>query len=85
MIIGGRILPQKEDFLLQRALLRFPYNRFLKACLRCKADSEAASCGSETSQLLGMNSLSGPSCFWNTIAFLQSDLVEELAVEESFV
>lgn len=77
--------PQREGFLLQRALLRFPYNRFLKACLHCEADSEAALCGSETSQLLGMNSLSGCSHFWNMSAFLQSDLVEELAVEGSFV
>lgn len=42
MSIGSRILPQKEGFLLQRALLRFPYNRFLKACLYSKADSEPA-------------------------------------------
>lgn len=56
--IGGRILPQKEGFLLQRAPLGFPYNRFLKACLHCEADTELAWWGSETSQLLRMNSLS---------------------------
>lgn len=82
---GGRILPQKEVFLLQRALLRFPYNIFLQACLHCEADSEPASCGSETSQLLGMDSLSGRSHFWNTSAFLQSDLMEEVAAEGCFV
>lgn len=83
--ICGKILPQKEGFLLQRAPLRFPYNRFLKARLHCEADTELAPCGSETSQLLGMNSLSVCSHFWDRSGFLQNDLAEELAVEESFV
>lgn len=68
--IGGRSLPQNMFFLLQRALFRFAYNRLLKACLHCEADSEPAWCGSETAQLLRMNSLSGCSHIVIVSAFL---------------
>lgn len=80
MSLSGRILPQREGFLLQRVLLRFPYNRFLKACLHCEADLEPASCESETSQLLWMNSLPGCSHFCNSSAFLHSNLATKLVV-----
>lgn len=59
MSIGGRSLPQNVVFVLERTLLRFAYNRLLKACLYCKADSEPAWCGSETAQLFRTNLLSG--------------------------
>lgn len=68
-------------FLLQRALLRFAYNRLLKACLNCEADSEPAWCGSEMVQLFGTNSPSGCPHSVNVSAFLWRDLVERLAVE----